>query len=429
MRLLRAVIAGTVLGVAGLACAGALPARAQGPTGAPAQPQAQAQAAAPAAAPAPAPVDDPVQRGRYLATAADCMPCHTARGGTPFAGGRALNTPFGSITSPNITPDPATGIGRWSADQFWGALHDGLRADGAYLYPVMPFTSCTRITRPDADAIFAYLRSLPPANAPRQPNGLAFPFDVRATLGVWRELFFRPGAFTPDPAKSAEWNRGAYLGTALGHCGECHTPRNLMGATARRRAMQGAVVDGWFAPDIAPADPRSAVAGWPVERIATWLRGGASSAKGTAFGPMGEVAHDSLSKLTEADLRALATWLADSAPPARPAPAVAEPDRAAAGLYLTYCAGCHQPLGTGVAGAIPPLAGNAAVLAAQPNNVIQAVLNGIPAQGNYGAMPSFAATLGDAQVAAIANYVRGAWPPASTGAAATPAMVAGLRRA
>lgn len=382
--------------------------------------------ATPAPAQQAAPADQ-ATRGGYLALAADCMPCHTAPGGAPFAGGRALRTPFGTLTSPNITPDPATGIGRWTADEFWRAMHEGVRADGADLYPVMPYTSYTLMTREDSDAIFAFLRSLPPVQAPRAENGLAFPFDIRATLGFWRELYFRPRSFTPDPTKSAQWNRGAYLGTALGHCGECHTPRNLLGATEASRSQRGGVVDGWFAPDIAPADPRSAIAGWPTQQIVDWLRRGASAAKGTAFGPMGEVVHDSLSRLTTEDLTALATWLQDSAPPAPPV-AVAPPDRATAGLYATHCAGCHQPLGRGIPGAIPALAGNPSVQAAQPNSVIQAMLVGIPAQGSYGAMPSFAATLDDAQVAAIANYVRTAWTPAG-GAPATPALVASVRGA
>jgi mono/diheme cytochrome c family protein len=383
-------------------------------------------AAGPAPAQQAAPTDQ-ATRGGYLALAADCMPCHTAPGGQPFAGGRALNTPFGTLSSPNITPDLETGIGRWSPEAFYRALHEGIRADGADLYPVMPYTSYTLISRADSDAIFAFLKTLAPVHAPRPANGLAFPFDIRATLGFWRELYFRPREFTPDPAKSAQWNRGAYLGTALGHCGECHTPRNLLGAMDSSRSLRGAVIDGWFAPDIDPKDPRSALAGWSVSQIADWLRKGGSATKGSVFGPMGEVVHDSLSRLTDDDLTALATWLSDSQAPPPPI-AVPPESREAATLYATNCSGCHQPLGRGIPGAIPPLAGNPAVQAADPNNVIQAVLNGIPAQGSYGAMPSFAAALTDAEIATLANYVRTAWTPAG-GAAATPAMVAGLRRA
>ncbi len=382
--------------------------------------------AAPVQAQQAAPTDQ-ATRGGYLALAADCMPCHTAPGGQPFAGGRALNTPFGTLTSPNITPDAATGIGRWSADAFYRALHEGIRADGADLYPVMPYTSYTLITREDSDAIFAFLKTLAPVNAPRAPNGLAFPFDIRSTLGFWRELYFRPRSFTPDPTKSAQWNRGAYIGTALGHCGECHTPRNLLGAMDSSRNLRGAVIDGWFAPDIDPKDQRSALAGWTVAQIVEWLKKGGSAGKGTVFGPMAEVVHDSLSRLTDEDLTALATWLANSETPPPPV-AVPPESREAATLYTANCAGCHQPLGRGIPGAIPNLAGNPAVQAADPNNVIQAMLNGIPAGGGYGAMPSFAATLDDAQIAAITNYVRTAWTPA-TGTAATPAMVASLRRA
>ncbi|WP_165982136.1 c-type cytochrome [Dankookia rubra] len=384
--------------------------------------------AASAAAQTGAPGDDPVARGRYLAEAADCMPCHTAPGGKPFAGGLALNTPFGAVLSPNITPDVATGIGAWTDAQFRRALHDGVGRDGEDLYPVMPYTSYTRMAPEDLRAIRAYLATVAPVDAPRQPNQLGFPFNIRATLGFWRELYFRPAEFQADPARPAEWNRGAYLVTALGHCGECHTPRNLLGATEPSRSLAGAVVDGWFAPNIS-GDLRDGVGGWPLERIADWLRTGADASKGTSFGPMQEVVHDSLARLTRADLLAIATYLKDSPPrQATPRVAAVRADPRAAALYLENCGPCHQPLGRGIPGAIPPLAGNQAVAADQPNNVVQAMLHGIPAQGGYGAMPSFAAALDDAQVAAIANYVRGAWGNQAP-VAATPALVAQLRQA
>ncbi|MFC7474531.1 c-type cytochrome [Dankookia sp. GCM10030260] len=371
---------------------------------------------------------DPVARGRYLAEAADCMPCHTAPGGRPFAGGLALNTPFGAVLSPNITPDIATGIGAWTDAQFARALHDGVGRDGEDLYPVMPYTSYTRILAEDVQAIRAYLATVEPVSAPRQPNQLGFPFNIRATLGFWRELYFRPGEFRADPARPPAWNRGAYLVTALGHCGECHTPRNLLGATEPSRSLAGAVVDGWFAPNIS-GDLRDGVGDWPEARIADWLKTGADAAKGTAFGPMQEVVHDSLARLTRPDLLAIAAYLKDSPPrQATPRVAAVRADPRAAALYLENCGPCHQPLGRGIPGAIPPLAGNQAVTADQPNNVIQAMLHGIPAQGGYGAMPSFAAALDDRQVAAIANYVRNAWGNQAP-VPATPALVAQLRQA
>ncbi|HYZ31974.1 MAG TPA: cytochrome c, partial [Crenalkalicoccus sp.] len=395
--------------------------------------------AAPAAAqPAPgslgavtgAPGATPAARGLYLTEAADCMPCHTAPGGRPYAGGRVVQTPFGTVVSPNITPDRATGIGTWTPAEFWNAVHDGVGRNGEDLYPVMPFTSYTGMTREDADAIFAYLRTVPAVDAPDQPNGLYFPFSIRATLGVWRELFFQPGVFRPDPARSPEWNRGAYLVTALGHCGECHTPRNLLGATEPSAALQGAVVAGWFAPNLTP-DLRQGLGGWSVAQIADWLRTGASRTKGTVFGPMSEVQHDSLARLTDADLHAIATYLHDEPSPAlqaasAPAARRSEADRAAAALYAANCAGCHRPGGRGSPGVIPPLAGNQAVTAAAPNDVIEVLLNGLPAQGSYGAMPRFAAALDDRQIAALANYVRTAWGNQGT-ANATPGLVASLR--
>ncbi|WP_431283053.1 c-type cytochrome [Humitalea sp. 24SJ18S-53] len=378
-----------------------------------------------------APGADEVARGHYLALAADCMPCHTGPGAKPFAGGLALDTPFGSVLSPNITPDIATGIGGWSEAQFWGALHDGVGRRGEDLYPVMPFTSYTGMTRDDARAIFAYLRSLEPVHAPRQPNGLAFPFSIRATLGFWRELFFRPAAFVADPAKSTDWNRGAYLVNVLGHCGECHTPRNIMGAVEPSRALSGAVVDGWFAPNIS-GSTTAGIGGWTVDRLTAWLRTGNDTRKGSVFGPMQEVVGHSLSQLNDADVRAIATYLTSTAPQ-RPGVAASphltgDEARAGAALYSQNCSGCHQPQGAGIPGAIPPLAGNQAVAAAAPNNVVQAMLNGLPAASGLGAMPSFAAALDDAQMATLANYVRNTW--GNTGRAeATPALVASLRAA
>lgn len=385
-------------------------------------------ATAQTAGPTGAPIADLVARGRYLATAADCMPCHTAPGGKAYAGGLVLKTPFGGVASPNITPDPETGIGTWTDEQFWQALHDGIGRGGEDLYPVMPYPSYTLMTREDALAIRAYLATLEPVRAPRQPNTLAFPFDIRATLGFWREFYFRPGVFRPDPSRPAAWNRGAYLVTALGHCGECHSPRNALGAVEAAQSLAGAVVDGWFAPNIS-SSLQDGIGGWSETRIADWLRTGADASKGTVFGPMRQVVHDSLSKLAPADLDAIALYLKDS-PPRSGAPRAAASgrDREAASLYLANCGPCHQPLGRGIPGAVPPLAGNQAVTADQPNDVIQAMLHGIPAQGSYGAMPSFAAALDDAQVAAIANYVRGAWGNRPAGAA-TPQRVSQLRQA
>lgn len=369
-----------------------------------------------------------VAKGEYLSRASDCMACHTRPGGTPFAGGREMMTPFGSVTTPNITPDPQTGIGAWSDDQFHAAMHDGIGKQGEYLYPVMPFTSYTKMARDDVLAVRAYLSTLKPVYAPRVPNGLQFPFDVRATLMGWRELFFRPGTFKPNPQRSAQWNRGAYLIQGPGHCADCHSPRNLLGATESGQGLSGGYVEQWLAPNIS-SDPTAGIGAKTVDQIIKFLQTGATKSMGVAFGPMAEVVHDSLQYLTPDDLRAMATYLKDG--PDRPAPSPttdATQARLKAGqaLYLQNCAQCHQDNGRGIKGSIPNLAGNAAITAARPNDVIVAVLNGLKGTGNYGAMPSFAGALGDQNVADVANYIRASWANKAP-TDATPALVASLR--
>lgn len=371
--------------------------------------------------------DDPalVARGAYVAKAADCMPCHTGDKTKPFAGGLALNTPFGAIYSPNITSDRATGIGLWTYDAFVNAVRNGIRKDGAYLYPAMPFDAYTEITDDDMKALWAYVRSLPPIpNTPPQ-NALEFPFNVRLGMLAWRELFFDEGRFAPTAGKSEAWNRGAYLVNALGHCGDCHTPRNLMGATRAKAAFLGADVDGFWAPDIATAALRKN--GWTPETLANFFATGSAPGKTSVFGPMAEVVHDSVSKLTDADRAAIVTYLFDAPPPAdKPAPQAASALPAdvharAAGLYVDNCAVCHMDKGAGRGDTVPALAGNPAVVAAEPYNVIMAVLGGLPAGGTYGAMPSFAGRLDDRQIADLVNYVRTSW-----GNSATPDVTASL---
>ena len=384
-----------------------------------------AQAEAP-----PKATDTPPSQGLYMERAADCMACHTAPGGTPFAGGREIGTPYGTLSSPNITPDPDTGIGRWSDAQFYAALHDGIGHGGEYLYPVMPFTSYTRMTRHDVLAIKAYLFSLKPVFAPRAASGLAFPFDIRATLFVWRELFFTPGTFQPNPARSAEWNRGAYLVEGPGHCGECHSPRNILGATETGASLSGGQVQQWLAPNIS-SDPLDGIGRRSLADIAAFLHSGASRTMGVAFGPMSEVVHDSLAYLTEADLHAIAVFLKDGPDRKSPPPGpLASPAALHAGqtLYLTYCAMCHQDRGGGIPGAIPNLAGNAAVTAARPNDIIAAVLNGLHGTGGYASMPAFAGALSNRNIADIANYIRIAWTNRAV-ADASPALVATIRAA
>jgi mono/diheme cytochrome c family protein len=353
-----------------------------------------------------------VARGAYLARAADCAPCHTGDATKPFAGGLGLKTPFGTLFSVNITSDPDTGIGKWSFEQFKNALHDGIRADGAYLYPGMPFDAYTKIEEDDLKALWAYVRRIPAVKAPNKENELEFPFDVRLGMLAWRELFFAPGYFKPVAGKSAEWNRGAYLVEALEHCSDCHSPRNIMGAIRGKALFTGSEVDGFYAPDIASG---ALAKTWTRDNLVQFLKTGSSPQRGSVFGPMAEVIRDSLSHLTDPDLAAIVTYLFDSPPPLdTPAPQALSPlppavYKRAAKLYIDNCAVCHQPHGTGMAGTIPPLVGNPAVTAAEPYDVIAAVLEGLPAGGRYGVMPSFAGRLSDAEIADVANYVRTSW--------------------
>jgi mono/diheme cytochrome c family protein len=372
-----------------------------------------------------APGADLVAKGKYLTDAADCMPCHTGPGGKPFAGGLTLATPFGGITSPNITPDKETGIGAWTDEQFYQALHDGFGKDGEYLYPAMPFTSYTKMPVDDVKAIRAYLATVTPVNAPRQPNTLAFPFNVRASLSVWRAMFFTPGTFVPNDKASAEINRGAYLVEGPGHCAECHTPRDVMGAMEPSKQFAGARIDTFFAPNIS-SDLRDGIGGWTDDQVFDYLKTGAAAGKGTVFGPMSEVVHDSLSKLEDTDIRAIVAYLKATPDQLPPKPAADPRKEQGATVYLNVCAQCHQAEGTGIAKAIPALAGNDAAAATGPENVISAVLGGLPGQGDYGPMPAFADALTDQQVADVANYVRTAWGNPGTPDATT-ALVASLR--
>jgi mono/diheme cytochrome c family protein len=370
-----------------------------------------------------------VARGEYLSRAADCMPCHTGNKAKPYAGGLPLNTPFGTLYSVNITSDPATGIGKWSYAQFKQALHDGIRADGSYLYPAMPFDAYTGIKDDDLKALWAYVRRIPAVNAPNPKNQLSFPFNIRLGLLAWRELFFSPAEFKPTPGKSDEWNRGAYLVEALGHCTDCHTPRNIMGAVKGKAQLTGAEIDGFYAPDITAA---ALAKSWTKDSLVQFLKTGSVPKSTSVFGPMTDVVHDGLAHLTDPDLDAMATYLLASPPPAavpapqRLSPLPADVYERASKIYVDNCVGCHQPHGTGIAGSIPPLAGNPAVTAAEPYNVIAVVLQGLPPGGSYGAMPSFAGRLSDGEVADLTNYVRTSWGNKAA-PNASPAMVSAWR--
>jgi mono/diheme cytochrome c family protein len=358
-----------------------------------------------------------IARGAYLARAGNCMGCHTARGGPAYAGGRAIETPFGAVYSSNLTPDKATGIGDWSSAHFWRALHNGRSKDGRLLYPAFPYTSYTAVTREDADALYAFLQSRPAVEQAGKPHALRFPYDTQAALAVWRALFFRPGTYQPDPRQPAEFNRGAYLVTGLGHCSACHGARNALGGPERGLDLAGGLipVQNWYAPSL--TSPHEAgVGAWPQADVVALLKNGAS-AQASVAGPMAEVVQGSTQYLTEPDLAAMASYLAASEVPT-PAPASApratHADGRGARLYEQHCAQCHGDNGRGVPKAYPALAGNRAVLMKQTANLVQIVLNGgyPPAtEGNprpYG-MPPFVLVLNDADLATLLTHIRQSW--------------------
>jgi mono/diheme cytochrome c family protein len=357
-----------------------------------------------------------IARGAYLARAGDCIGCHTARGGVAYAGGRALATPFGTLYGPNLTPDAATGLGRWSADDFWGALHNGRSRDGRYLYPAFPFTHYTKTTRPDADALYAYLRSLPPVRQPNVAHAMDFPFNTQFALAGWRLFFFKPGVYEAAAAQGASWNRGAYLVEGLGHCSACHSARNAFGASAP--GLQGGMIPllNWYAPSLSSAT-EAGVAGWPEQEIVQLLHTGVAP-RATVIGPMAEVVANSLQYLSQADVRAMAGYLKSLPPTAADEEMKAEPSAstmtAGGKLYATHCVECHGSDGGGLAPAYPPLAGNRAVTMRESANVVRIILQGGFAPGTAGnprpyGMPPFAHVLNDDEVAQVMTYVRGSW--------------------
>jgi mono/diheme cytochrome c family protein len=372
-----------------------------------------------------------IERGRYLAVVGDCIGCHTAPGGKPFAGGAALETPFGTLLGPNITPDVATGIGSWSEEDFWRTLHEGIGKNGVRLYPAMPYPAYTKVTRDDANAIFAYLGTLEPVRNEVRANQLEFPFNLRRpATSTWDLINFRPGAFQPNPAKSEAWNRGAYLVEGLGHCGTCHTPKNITGGDREHEALQGALLQDWFAPDVTP-DLRTGIGGWSAEEIVRYLKTGANSFD-IASGPMAEVVENSTSRMTDADLLAIATYLKDSAPrsPTAVTALSAEDLRMVAGkaIYEDRCAPCHDSSGAGIASLFPRLAQAPLVQAADPTSLIRVVLIGNRAGATAAAptapaMPRFDWNLSDQQIADVLTYVRNVW-----GNAAQPVQAADVAK-
>lgn len=391
-----------------------------------------AWAAAPTHRPdAAAPAEEQLETGRYLTLAANCAGCHTVPGGKPFAGGTPMRTAFGTLYGPNITPSRANGIGTWTADDFWNAMHNGKAPDGTLLYPAFPYPQYTRMTRADTDAIHAYLMSQPAADTPSRPHELRFPYDQRWLLTLWRAMYFEPGALEPDPSHDALWHRGRYLVEGAGHCAACHTPRNRWAANDLRRSLQGAAMmdSHWHA--TALTNDTRGLGNWSAEDIVELLRTG-SSQRSTAAGPMAAVVSGSTQYLSDDDLGAMAAYLKSLPPGPEPQPGSRPSDAVMSTggrLYEQHCVDCHRPAGEGAPPAWPPLAGNTSVLAASPNNVVQMILKGgyAPAtQSNpqpHG-MPPFHA-LSDSDIAALASFVRNSWGNAA--GAVSPHQVAPLR--
>ena len=363
-----------------------------------------------------------IARGAYLARAGNCAACHTDRGGAPYAGGKGIATPFGTIYASNLTPDTKTGIGNWSPALFWRALHNGRSADGRLLYPAFPYPNFTEITRADSDALYAFLRTQVPAAQPNRAHALDFPYNLQASLAVWRALFFTPGVYEPVADQSAQWNRGAYLVRALGHCSACHSPRNRFGATSESLELSGGLIpmQNWYAPSL-ESTGEAGVADWPAEEVSALFKTGLTT-RGAAMGPMAEVVFRSTQYLSDADIAAMTVFLKSlprTPPHAVGAPTV--PDSVVQhgqAIYADRCAACHGPHGEGGAGAngvaYVPLAGNRLVQLASSANLVHVIINGGFAPttaGNprpYG-MPPFGQSLKDDEIAAVASYVRQAW--------------------
>ena len=382
-----------------------------------------------------APTQSLAERGKYLTDAGNCLSCHTKPGAAPFAGGLAFDTPFGTIYSSNITPDLATGIGKWSALDLRRAMHQGIDNDGDRLFPAFPYTSFTKVTNDDVDAIYAYLRTLQPVRYEPPANGLLF--AIRWPIALWDSLFFDEGRYEPNATQSAEWNRGAYLVEGLGHCSACHTPRTLFMAEDSAKSYAGGIIQGevakgkqrrWSAVNLSSS--KNGLGPWSVNDLAKYLQTGFSPRAGS-FGPMNEVILNSLKNLKSEDVHAMAVYLKSL--PARDYTGAGVPaDQIKTGepIYKARCEKCHSSSGRGGILSSPPVAGSAVVQADDPASLINVILYGpelskdIPT-GAWETMKSYADVLDDAQVAAVANYLRGSW--GNRGPAVTESEVAQQR--
>lgn len=389
---------------------------------------------------APAANAERLQHGQILAHAGNCLACHTARGGAPGAGGRPIETPFGVVYSSNLTPDPSTGLGAWTALDFWRALHWGRSRDGRLLNPAFPYEHTSRLSREDSDALYLWLRTLAPVTQSPPPHQLPWPLGSQAALALWRTAFFEPQAPEPPAGRSAEFVRGAYLVEGLGHCAACHAPRNALGASAGVSVLSGAAMPGgaWYAPSLVD-DRETALASTPLAEVVRLLQTG-HHAQASASGPMAEVVQQGLQHLPHSDLLAMATYLRERTLQATPAPARPEAPAAKARwaeqgqrLYARHCADCHGTQGQGVPGIYPALSGRTAVALHDTRNLVQWVLHGGYGVATAGhprpfGMPPYLLTLTDADIAAVLTHVRQGLPqPGPRLAEVTPLQVLRLR--
>lgn len=371
---------------------------------------------------APANMTDQIKRGEYLTRAADCLVCHTAPGGKAYAGGFQFKLPFGSIYGTNITADKETGIGNWTDEQFVQAVREGIGPQGN-LYPAMPYTSYTAMSRDDVLAIKAYLFSLPPVKQANRINDLSFPFNQRWGMKFWNLAFFNNQRFTPNTEQDEQWNRGAYLATALGHCAECHTPRSIAFNLKQSKNLSGEVVQGWFAGNITP-DKETGIGNWSAEQLSQFLAKGHAPGRSSASGPMAEVVENSTQFLTPEDNKALVYYLRNIKPVKTdsgsqvelqpkgainssailPADQDESPGRQ---LFAGDCSGCHQWNGDGRQTPYASLKGSTAVNDPSGRSVVQVILRGtkLSIGEEHVMMPDFAAKYSDAEVAAVTNYV------------------------
>jgi mono/diheme cytochrome c family protein len=369
---------------------------------------------------------DEIARGRYLATVGDCAACHTVPGGKPYAGGLPIETPFGTLVGSNLTPDRETGIGAWTDDEFINAVKQGIGRGGKRLYPAMPYTYYTRLSRTDVLAIRSYLETLEPVHNRIVSNQLPFPFNIRTTMAVWNGLYFSSGAFKPDTSKPDDWNRGAYLVEGPAHCGMCHTAKNFLGGDKTGHTLEGGTLQGWFDPDLTN-DLRTGLGNWSIDDLVSYLRTGHNQISG-ASGPMAEVIADSTSHMTDSDLKAIAVYLKDQpARDAKPQRPVSEQDammRAGHAIYVDNCSACHTATGAGISRLFSALKDNPAVQASDPVSLIRVVLEGTKSVATDHAptgpaMPALGWKLSDAQVAAVVTYIRNSWGNAASAVSAS----------